>query len=215
MSINYAEQLKKVSVKDLQKDVIGLSEKIESLMRRASNALKADDTGKKYAEFERQIVNKKHLVEELELVMSIIAPMKAGKSTIINAIVGFDLLPSRAAAMTTLPTEIVFNKDLKEPILIVPKDCIEAFKITVETIKGEIRDEGIVATQKRIATHPHLQELLQEVETNDGFLNSEQVTGTDEIKKILTALNDIVRLASILEPTKDPFARIQGKRIKL
>ncbi|MBD1813237.1 dynamin family protein [Microcoleus vaginatus DQ-U2] len=130
MAVNYSEQLKKVSVRDLQNDVIGLLEKIESLMRRASNALKADGTGKKYAEFERQIASKKHDVEELELVMSIVAPMKAGKSTIINAIVGFDLLPSRAAAMTTLPTEIVFNKDLTEPILIVPKDCAEAFNIT-------------------------------------------------------------------------------------
>jgi len=209
MAVNYSEQLKKVSVRDLQNDVIGLLEKIESLMGRASNALKSDGTGKKYAEFEREIASKKHDVEELELVMSIVAPMKAGKSTIINAVVGFDLLPSRAAAMTTLPTEIVFKKDLTEPILIVPKDCGDAFNITLEAIKGKIRDEGIATTQERIATHPHLQELLQEVETTDGFLNSEQVKGTDEIKRVLTALNDIVRLASILEPTKDPLARIR------
>jgi len=209
MAVNYSEQLKKVSVRDLQNDVIGLLEKIESLMGRASNALKSDGTGKKYAEFERQIASKKHDVEELELVMSIVAPMKAGKSTIINAVVGFDLLPSRAAAMTTLPTEIVFKKDITEPILIVPKDCGDAFNITMEAIKGKIRDEGIATTQERIATHPHLQELLQEVETTDGFLNSDQVKGTDEIKRVLTALNDIVRLASILEPTKDPLARIR------
>jgi Dynamin family len=209
MTVNYSEQLKKISVRDMQNDVIGLLEKIESLMGRASNTLKSDGTGKKYAEFERQIVIKKHDVEELELVMSIVAPMKAGKSTIINAVVGFDLLPSRAAAMTTLPTEIVFNKDLTEPILIVPKDCSEAFNTTVEAIKGKIHDEGITTTQERIATHPHLQELLQEVETNEGFFNSDQVKGTDEIKRVLTALNDIVRLASILEPTKDPLARIR------
>jgi GTPase SAR1 family protein len=209
MTVNYSEQLKKVSIRDLQNDVIGLLEKIESLMGRASNALKSDGTGKKYAEFARQIVSKKHDVEELELVMSIIAPMKAGKSTIINAVVGFDLLPSRAAAMTTLPTEIVFKKDLIEPLLIVPKDCSEAFNKTVEAIKEKIRAEGIAATQERIVTHPHLQELLQEVEAIDGFFNSEQVKGTDEIKRILTALNDIVRLASILEPTKDPLSRIK------
>lgn len=209
MTVNYSEKLKKVSVGDIQKDVIELLGKIEGLMNRASNALKSDGTGVKYAEFERQIAIKKHDVEELELVMSIVAPMKAGKSTIINAVVGFDLLPSRAAAMTTLPTEIVFNKDLIEPILIVPEECSEALNTTVEAIKRKIRDEGIATTQERIATHPHLQELLQEVETTKGFFNSEQVKGKDEIKKILTALNDIVRLASIIEPTKDPLARIK------
>lgn len=209
MIVNYSEQLKKVSVRDIQNDVIELLEKIESLMGRASNALKSDGTGKKYAEFERQIVSKKHDVEELELAMSIVAPMKAGKSTIINAVVGFDLLPSRAAAMTTLPTEIVFNKDLEEPVLIVPEDCCKAFNTTVEAIQGNIYDEGIDANLKRIATYPHLQELLQEVETIDKFFNSEEVKGSIEIKKVLTDLNDIVRLASILEPTKDPISRIR------
>ena len=38
--------------------------------------------------------------------MTIIAPMKAGKSTIINSIIGQELLPSHSAAMTTLPTAI-------------------------------------------------------------------------------------------------------------
>lgn len=209
MTVDYSKSVKKVPVKDVQSDVVDLLGKIESLMRRASNALKSDGTGKKYAEFERQIASKKHDVEKLELVMSIVAPMKAGKSTIINAIVGFDLLPSRAAAMTTFPTEIVLNKDLAEPILTLPKDCSDAFNVTVEAIKVKIRDEGIDATQERIATHPHLQELLQEVETTAGFFNSEQVKGTGEIKRVLTALNDIVRLVSILEPTKDPLARIR------
>ena len=111
--------------------------------------------------------------------------------------------------MTTLPTEIVFNKDLTEPILIVPKDCGDAFDITVEAIKRKISNEGIVTTQERIATHPHLQELLQEIDITNGFFNSDEIKGTDEIKRVLTALNDIVRLSSILDPTKDPLARIQ------
>jgi Dynamin family len=208
MVVNCSE-LKKVSIKDVQNDVIELLEKIESLMGRAKNALESDGTGVKYGEFERQIVSKKHDVEKLELVMSIVAPMKAGKSTIINAIAGFDLLPSRAAAMTTFPTEIVFNGDLAEPTLTIPQDCRRAFNTTIEAIKGSIRDEEIATTQVRIATHPHLQELLQEIDTIDRYFNPEQIKGTDEIKRVLTALNDIVRLASILEPTKDPLSRIR------
>lgn len=32
-----------------------------------------------------------------------VAPMKAGKSTLLNAMLGYDLLPARGPAMTVLP----------------------------------------------------------------------------------------------------------------
>src|SRR6476469_6604366 len=102
----------KPNVQVLQQDVIELLEQVSSLMSRASTALGSDNAGKRYTEFSRQVNNEARKVENLELVMAIVAPMKAGKSTIINAIAGQELLPSRNAAMTTLPTEIFFKTDI-------------------------------------------------------------------------------------------------------
>ncbi|CAF3878907.1 unnamed protein product [Rotaria sp. Silwood1] len=60
-------------------------------------------------------------VVNFELRMPIIAPMKAGKSTILNAVVGQNLLPTRNAAMTSIPTEIVLNViNLKENKYVEP-----------------------------------------------------------------------------------------------
>ncbi|MCI5151443.1 MAG: dynamin family protein, partial [Candidatus Electrothrix sp. MAN1_4] len=55
--------------------------------------------------YQEHIKHQLNLLERLELRMTIVAPMKAGKSTIINALIGQELLPSHSAAMTTLPTE--------------------------------------------------------------------------------------------------------------
>ncbi|URR36593.1 dynamin family protein [Thermosynechococcus sp. HN-54] len=41
--------------------------------------------------------------------MAVVAPIKAGKSTIINAIVGQPLLPARNTAMTAIATEIILD----------------------------------------------------------------------------------------------------------
>ncbi len=99
----------KPNVQDLQTDVVDLMRQISSLMHRASTALNSDSASQKYWEFQQEVVEAARNVEKLELMMAIVAPMKAGKSTIINAIVGQEILPSRNAAMTILPTEIIFK----------------------------------------------------------------------------------------------------------
>jgi hypothetical protein len=63
-------------------------------------------------------------VKRKELTMTIVAPTSAGKSTIINAIAGQDLFPSRNDAMTVLPTEIVFSRQVTRPKLILDKALI-------------------------------------------------------------------------------------------
>ena len=69
---------------------------------------------------------------------TIIVRNNAGKSKIINAIIGQELLPSSATAMTTLPTEIVLKENAAEPILkLSPRSC-EAFKKALDAIRQEI-----------------------------------------------------------------------------
>ena len=62
----------------------------------------------------RHVNEKLERVKRKELTMTIVAPT-------INAIAGQDLLPSRNDAMTVLPTEIVFSREVTRPKLILDK----------------------------------------------------------------------------------------------
>jgi len=191
------------NIQDLQQDVINLLNKIERLMDRASTLLSSDPSGKKYAEFKEGVVNAKCNVEDLELVMAIVAPMKAGKSTIINAILGQDLLPSRASAMTTLPTEIILRADEPEAVLKLSKSTLSAVENTLSALQQKIKIGGIDQATEKMAKYPHLVDLLPKIQ--DGFSIYQKIIGIERIKETLTDLNDIVRVCTVINPFKDPL----------
>ncbi|OUL17481.1 dynamin family protein [Nostoc sp. 106C] len=198
----------KPNVQELQQDVIDLLEQISLLMNRASTALSSDSAGKKYAEFEQQVRQEVEKVKNLELRMAIVAPMKAGKSTITNAIIGQEILPSRNAAMTTLPTEIIFDAELTEPVLYLSAEVLAVFQETLLLLQNRINEMGIEQAQEKLAQYPHLQhmpKLIQEVGLKSIPEKSE---GRKDIILTLTSLNDIVRLCSILEPQADPLQSV-------
>lgn len=57
----------------------------------------------------RELELRIHNIRQLQIRMPIIAPRKAGKSTIINATLGGEYLPTRSDAMTALPTSITLK----------------------------------------------------------------------------------------------------------
>lgn len=192
------------NVQDLQKDVIELLGQIDALMGRASTALGSDSAGKKYGELQQEINDATSNVKDLALRMAIVAPMKAGKSTIINAIVGQDILPSRNAAMTTLPTEIVFNTELSEPILVLTPQILAVFQETLLALKRKIdalEDRG----HSKIAQYPHLVQLLEKIQTMGVVSIPAKTVGRSQITQTLTDLNDLIRLCSAIEPLADPL----------
>jgi len=197
----------KPNVQDLQKDVIELLGQINALMGRASTALGSDSAGKKYGELQKEINNATSNVKDLALRMAIVAPMKAGKSTIINAIVGQDILPSRNAAMTTLPTEIVFDTKLSEPILILSSQILAVFQQTLLTLKRKIdtlEDRG----HSKIAQYPHLAQLLEKIQAMGVVSIPAETVGRTQIIQTLTDLNDLIRLCSVIEPLADPLRSV-------
>ena len=198
----------KPNIKDLQTDVIDLLGQTSSLMGRAITALSSDSASEKYGEFQQEVVEAARNVEKLELMMAIVAPMKAGKSTIINAIVGQEILPSRNTAMTTLPTKIVFNADLTEPTLTLSAEILSVFQETLLALQRKVQALGTERTQEKIAQYPHLVELLQEIQDTVGFPNRARTSGREEIIKALTGLNDIIRLCSLLTPSQDPLRQL-------
>lgn len=197
----------KPNVQDLQRDVIELLGQISVLMDRASTALSSDSAGKKYGEFQQEVADAAFNVEELALRMAIVAPMKAGKSTIINAIIGQELLPSRNAAMTTLPTEIIFDAELPEPILTLSPQILAVFQETLLALKRKITASEGQAPEK-IAQYPHLKQLLERIQAMAVVSIPAKTAGREQIVKTLTDLNDIIRLCSVLDPLADPLGSI-------
>lgn len=199
----------KPNVQDLQTDVIELLGQISTLMYRASTALSSDQASKKYADFKKEVDDANRNVDKLELRMAIVAPMKAGKSTIVNAIVGQDILPSRNAAMTTLPTEIVFNAELLEPALRLSPEILTVFQETLLTLQRQIRELGTEGMGKKMEQYPHLIELSEQIRNGMwGLLTSPKTSGREQIIKALTGLNDIIRLCSLIAPLSDPLAQL-------
>lgn len=199
----------KPNIQELQSDVTQLLEQIADLMNRASQALSSSSPSQKYEQCRQDIDQHCTNVKKLELVMSIIAPMKAGKSTIINAIIGQDILPSRNAAMTTLPTEIIFQEDLSKPVLRLNSEILSTFQEAITCLQTKRQDIGTETVERKLAQYPHLIALMSKIESSDGLFVQSDVSGQEEIGKALTDLNDIVRLCSILEPSKDPLSQIQ------
>src|SRR5919202_6237510 len=195
----------KPNVQALQQDVIDLLEQISTLMARASTELGSDGTSEKYVGFQQEVTKAARNVEDLELRMAIVAPMKAGKSTIINAIVGQEILPNRNAAMTTLPTEIIFDAKLTEPLLSLSPEIQHVFQNTFFRLKQKIREFGNERVQEKIAQYPHLANLASGIQSKVGGSIPEMVSGRQRIINNLGALNDIVRLCSLLEPLADPL----------
>ena len=195
----------KPNVQALQQDVIDLLEQISTLMARASTELGSDGTSEKYVGFQQEVTKAARNVEDLELRMAIVAPMKAGKSTIINAIVGQEILPNRNAAMTTLPTEIIFDAKLTEPLLSFSPEIQHVFQNTFFRLQQKIREFGNERVQEKIAQYPHLANLASGIQSKAGGSIPEMVSGRQRIINNLGALNDIVRLCSLLEPLADPL----------
>jgi len=206
----------KPDIHAIQQAVVDVLTQVRDLMNYASKKLESSDgKERRYAEHAKSIENEITKVKNLELRMAIAAPMKAGKSTIINAIVGQDILPSRNAAMTTLPTEIVFSKDVNEPKLklryqIDPEsdDFVDIYSVLRRSwrrLQEQINTIGITQASKDIAEYPHLQDLLRDVGESPEIPFLSEVSGTEAIQKSLTDLNDLVRLCGILVPSDNPL----------
>ncbi|NET82943.1 MAG: hypothetical protein F6J94_13705 [Moorea sp. SIO1F2] len=205
----------KPDIEGLQQDVITRLKEISDLMMTASEILGEEGSGKKYTKFKQEVDTAKQQVENLELVMSIIAPMKAGKSTAINAIVGQELLPSRSDAMTTLPTEVVFKADLKKPILKLSQSVVSVFSKTIAALRSNLQELDTDEMESMMAKYRHLNDLVEKIKKQPlaSLVPKQETFGFNNIRKTLTALNDIIRLCSLNE-VDDPIGKLLCLNLK-
>lgn len=194
----------KPNAQDLHRQVIDLLQEVNTLINRASKELQSEDSSKnKYQLYQQNINQEIGRVKDLKLRMAIAAPMNAGKSKIINAILGQELLPSSATAMTTLPTEIVLKENVAEPILKLSHGIREAFEKALVAIRQTIEQRGIEEVLKHIGEYPHLENLLQKIHSKIDFGISAETYGSKSINYILTEMNHVIRLCNILVVSQD------------
>jgi GTPase SAR1 family protein len=144
-----------------------------------------------------------------ELRMSVVAPMKAGKSTLINSVVGYELLPARAAAMTTLPTRIVLDRRVDEaqltdhdndpfaPVLELREEDAAQFNLLVEALRVHVSKPVAGGLLKQ---YPHLAGLVNDILSDRVEDIGVRYEGRAAVQKCLTLLNDLVRLAGRVMP---------------
>lgn len=161
----------------------------------------------KKKEYSQQIAKQIDAVNNLEMILSIIAPMKAGKSTIINALTGLEIMPTHSDAMTTFPTEVVFDPQLSEPSLILTPEILSVFNNTISILQEKIHNQGIEWAQKTTQAYPHLESILERI--SEGIYLTNRVTETKQINETLTLLNHIIRLSTLLKPEHKPLQEIK------
>mgnify|MGYP001362378056 CR=1 FL=1 len=129
-------------------------------------------------------------LEKLELVLTIVGTMKAGKSTTINAIVGTEIMPNRNRPMTTIPTLIRHSEKQIQPKLIFQK--VEPVNTLIKRLKAAISRKGKKANKNEELS---FLETLKWIESGGQF-DKKPVVGNEDIFDCLEKLNDISRLAS-------------------
>ncbi|CAF0988582.1 unnamed protein product [Adineta steineri] len=142
--------------------------------------------------------------------MCIVAPMKAGKSTIINAILGQNVLPSRNAAMTVIPTEVVLEVAkpgdiVEEPTLVMDKELIEEIMSMQQSVRFHLStSRTLEGLQRKLPEHTHLVSIAEKIRdaANNGRTFEERITGTSYIWDTLQYINDVIRLHEILMPAE-------------
>ncbi|CAM4983688.1 unnamed protein product [Rotaria socialis] len=128
-------------------------------------------------------------VEKLELRMAIIGTMKAGKSTILNGIMGYDLLPSRNTAMTTLPTEILFSQHTEQPELILKSELIS----TIDEISRKLQLKSSDCNlSTRLRNEQDLMIVMQHISANKHITLEFVTCGQSKIVDSLKYINDVV-----------------------
>ncbi|WP_252180039.1 dynamin family protein [Endozoicomonas sp. 4G] len=170
-----------------QKKAISILDQLESY----AETMSWSDQHQK--EFLSTINRERSNLGSLDLKMAVVGVMKAGKSTLINSLVGQELLPNRSTAMTLLPTYIRHSaSESAGTYYFKHADWFNQF----------IQDYQEEFEQYRHKMNP---------EKGFGPLNAcESVSGLDAIQQQLLLINDFARFACEEGRNPDILNCLQG-----
>lgn len=136
---------------------------------------------------QRMLADERIKVERFEYWIMFTGTVKAGKTTSINAIVGMDVLPSRAEPMTTLPTLIKHSPGVKEPRLLLEQaDRVNAMLASMRGLDLDTAGmrSGVKATYELIRR-------------GAAALPRSPIEGRHAVRETLLLLNDALRVAEL------------------
>lgn len=147
-------------------------------------------------------------VTNLEIRLPIVALMKAGKSTVLNAIIQRDIVPSRSISMTTLPTGIRLVKGEMEARLEFATESIKKLDDVLVLALNKISQLDDKQLNDKFNSIPKYDEFIQRMKSclslkqllnylEDG--EKSYIEGDTRINSALKSINDFVRIALKLE----------------
>ncbi|MGW1979247.1 hypothetical protein [Streptomyces sp. NPDC001889] len=144
----------------------------------------------------------------LDYRIPLVGPMKAGKSTLLNAIICQDLLPARGPAMTVLPTHVVPVRSAPPapPVLTLHPATLAVLACLGALLAAPARRSALTAATRR---HPQLAAVAIRVGRGGTPYLPARVTGREAVRGALTEVNDLLRLAALALPQEE-MARETG-----
>lgn len=132
----------------------------------------------------------------VEVRIPVLAPMNAGKSTLLCALLGHEVLPRRAQAMTVLATRLVTGGPaVSTPLLRLEPELLEQ----VDDLADRLRTRLTGGAPAELRGHPHLARLAGALMAGGPVLRNE-TSGAEAVERCLFWLNDFARLAILLLP---------------
>lgn len=172
-------------------------------MTNAPDLLRESDTKrlrqldiKKAPEWQDILKDEIKKVEELEAVFAVVGTVKAGKSTVINAIVGAEILPSRPEPMTTYPTLVRHKPGQTEPIL--DFSVAQDFKDLASDAKKKLELQTRKSPLNTLFPDPYEQDIARKILENKLAI-APRSEGREEVFEVLKTVNDLYRLCGRLK----------------
>lgn len=138
----------------------------------------------------QELDNEIKKLKNSEYVLAVVGTMKAGKSTVINAIIGSEILPNRADPMTVLPTLITHNSQNIEARLFLPKS--ELLNEILKEIKEKISKNKLDTNLNTFLKSKAGKDLLKHFSQNFTFKSE---YSKEDLVQALTIFNDLMRLS--------------------
>jgi hypothetical protein len=130
-----------------------------------------------------------------EFRIPVVATMKAGKSTLLSALLGADVAPRRAHGMTAIATRYVLDSSLEMPVLQPTPDMVALCADIAERVLSAVRRHGFGEAMKQ----RQLQNFLDELQRTG--CPSSAAHGLEQVRDRVEFLNHLARIAlSILQP---------------
>lgn len=189
---NHGELLRAV-----QKETLRLIDQQEKLIDGLeTDKISLGEETRDFSVLRGNLANERSKVENLTMTVAVVGTMKAGKSTLLNAIMGDEILPSRETGMTAVPVRISHAAGLRQPALYLHGNTSfnRAWKALAAKLREIEKEKGDVSHVLKLVGEKDAETLRHALLDPGEFSFPDKVVGRREVRHCLQLLNDLLRL---------------------